>query len=269
MKHTLATLTVSALALLSGAAQAADLGGGLKDGASYGVTGYNWTGFYAGANAGYGTAGTRDAVDMKGVASGVGSTYSGTYSGSISHPGLDGAVGGAQVGWNIQRGHLVAGVVTDFQFSGLSNSGSANVPVSFGGGHVGDLPLTASQQLDWFGTVRGKLGAAFDRVLVYGTAGYAYGRVTDKIATNFPGDTNYSASNSTVRSGWAAGAGAEYALPGGIRFGIDYMYMDLGQGSVTSVTGLGGSAAVKFATSSINSDEHIVRATVNFPLGGN
>ncbi|KQO76353.1 hypothetical protein ASF20_13445 [Methylobacterium sp. Leaf88] len=60
--------------------------------------------------------------------------------------------------------------------------------------------------VDWFGTVRGRVGYAFDRFMVYGTGGFAYGGggESDGLA--------YGRSNET-RVGYAVGGGVEYALP--------------------------------------------------------
>ena len=61
--------------------------------------------------------------------------------------------------------------------------------------------------LDYFGTVRGRLGYAFDRTLVYGTGGFAYGSGSaDRSFGGFAG-------NDSFRTGWAVGGGIEYALP--------------------------------------------------------
>ena len=61
--------------------------------------------------------------------------------------------------------------------------------------------------LDYFGTVRGRLGYAFDRTLVYGTGGFAYGSGSaDRSFGGFAG-------NDSFRTGYAVGGGIEYALP--------------------------------------------------------
>ena len=64
------------------------------------------------------------------------------------------------------------------------------------------------------GTVRGRLGYAFDRFLVYGTGGFAYGNVSDNIAFyNAAGVNTYFGSQNTLRTGYAYGGGVEYAIP--------------------------------------------------------
>ena len=81
-----------------------------------------------------------------------------------------GAVGGDQVGYNWQFSPVwVAGLEADIQASGLR--GSFNRLAAFV-----PLSLNAEQKLNWFGTVRGRLGYLVnERILLFGTAGLAYG----------------------------------------------------------------------------------------------
>ena len=118
----------------------------------------------------------------------VGVNWSGLYFGVNggyaelnNNTNYNGGFGGGQVGYNIQRGNLVFGVETDIQGSSITASG-------------------AHSTLDYFGTVRARAGYAFDRALVYGTGGYAYG------------GTHCSACSSNTGDGWAAGGGVEYKI---------------------------------------------------------
>src|SRR5262245_2859869 len=160
---------------------------------------FNWSGFYLGVNGGAGYGQVDKAVTFKSdSATGAGNfflngiftddpTFGGnSFSRAVFSSGL---VGGAQLGYNLQLARSwVVGFEADIQ-SGVQGSGSVTGNVDPG---VQDtmMTLTASQDLKWFGTVRGRLGFATERFLIFGTAGIAYGR-TDVSAhmTNSTGDT--------------------------------------------------------------------------------
>ena len=151
--------------------------------------GYNWSGFYAGINVGYGwgrSATTADFVDSGGGA---------LLNSSAGKFDLNGVTGGGQIGYNWQREMFVVGFEADFQGSGRKGRFDALCAGAPAGlqdgvctpGHRGDntfdpaLPVTFNlvQKVDWFGTIRGRLGVAVTpRVLFYGTGGLAYGRVS-------------------------------------------------------------------------------------------
>jgi outer membrane immunogenic protein len=260
----LRTLTAAG-ALLAGTAfaGAADLPGGLKDtGTGLPASTYNWSGFYLGGNLGYSTAGTRGDTDAAGYLS----TATVPYTAVIAQPSMNGLTGGVQTGVNVQRGALVGGVVTDFQGTDLKGVSAAKPDVYYSGVSTGlALPLTQEQSVSWFGTVRGKLGVSIDRFLVYGTGGYAYGYVNDKISTAFPGagTTNYSVDNGGIRSGYTVGGGVEYGV-GQWSFGAEYLYVDLGAGSIGADVVVDPSLTVHVKTGGIESDFHTVRGTINY-----
>ena len=78
-------------------------------------------------------------------------------------------------------------------------------------------------QSDWLATVRGRAGYAFDRFLVYGTGGAAFGDLQAAFgALPF--------SNST-QTGWTAGAGVEFAFTPNLTAKVEYLYVDLGSQS--------------------------------------
>lgn len=254
---------------------------------------YNWSGFYAGLNIGYGwgrSATTSDFID-----SGGGSLLSA----SAGKFGLNGVIGGGQIGYNWQRDMFVAGVEADFQGSGQKGRFDALCAGAPDGvqdgictpGHRGDntfdpaLPVTLNlaQKLDWFGTVRGRLGVAVTpRVLVYGTGGFAYGRVSTSGSVNginvggFPGADGgtftpvaASFSSSTTKLGWSAGAGIEGAFADNWSARLEYLYVDLGtvSGSLaTPVIALSGAPLVVGYRSHIT--DNILRFGVNYRFSG-
>jgi outer membrane immunogenic protein len=136
-----------------------------------------------------------------------------------------------------------------------------------------------NRELDWFGTVRGRVGLTYDRWLVYGTAGFAYGEVKGSADNTFLASTilnpsfqvNFPASFSHTKTGWTAGGGVEYALPGA--FGswtlrAEYLFVSL---SGDSVTGLPSPAAfvpppTAFLYSWSKTDFHVARFGLNYKL---
>ena len=155
---------------------------------------YNWSGLYVGLNAG-GAFSTNTAA----VPGGGGSA-------SVHEPGF---IGGAQVGANYQTGPVVLGFEADYDAS-TQNQSLPSGPLT---GSVSGTP--------WLATLRGRVGMAFDRTLVYGTAGGAAG----ELRSNFviPAGTT----NTTVTYGtWIAGAGLEYGITDNLSARVEYLYLD-------------------------------------------
>jgi outer membrane immunogenic protein len=197
-----AILAAAMTALLAGSAYAADLPARhMPVKAPVAVPYYNWTGFYIGVNAG----------------GAFGRINDNTFGGSSDT--VSGFAGGAQIGYNWQVNNVVFGIETDFQGSSQKLSDSGVDPT------VGGLGAwSTSGRLNYFGTIRGRLGLAQDRWLVYVTGGYAYQNLKfDFNSANF-GNAN----SSNTRGGWTIGAGLEYAFAGPWTVGLEYLYIDSG-----------------------------------------
>jgi outer membrane receptor protein involved in Fe transport/opacity protein-like surface antigen len=186
---------------------------------------YNWTGFYLGLNAG-GTFGVNTVT-----ASGGGG------SASVKEPGF---LGGAQVGANYQTGPVVWGFEADYDASTQNKSLPAGV-------------LTGStSQTPWLATLRGRFGIAFDRYLVYATAGGAAGEL--RSIANIPAGTT----NTTVTYGtWTAGAGLEYGITDNLSARVEYLYLDKGH----IATGAIGPPATTITS---HLQDNLVRAGLNY-----
>ena len=205
---------------------------------------FTWTGFYAGFNAGYGF-GTQDdrAPTVIGVpaASGLFTNAASGNTGVLAFGNRnnnEGFVGGGQIGYNYQftpGSGFVVGIEADAQYAdfGRNRNRFAATP----GLNPGSLVFNPNgvSSLDYFGTVRGRLGYAFDRTLVYGTGGFAYGSGGGR---DF-GLTNRSRDD--FQTGWAAGGGIEYALPtdsflnffksSAVTLKVEGLYVNLDQGN--------------------------------------
>jgi outer membrane immunogenic protein len=178
--------------------------------------GFSWTGFYLGANAGV-SAGTFTNSDRFGV-------YG---TGDQNTADSKGFSGGGQLGYNYQLpgSNLVVGIEADFQGSTLQ--GTYDNYQAGGGAGWQD-----ASKVDWWGTVRGRVGYAFGTFLPYATGGLAYGHVTTSgscwVAAGPFGCDQPQGSVSGTRIGWTAGAGFEYALSQNLTVKAEYLYTDLG-----------------------------------------
>jgi len=210
MKRTLLSATAIALALSIGSAFAADLPS-RKEAPVYIPPPplLTWTGFYAGVNLGGGWQSNVGDYD---------STYYILSGGAVSAANNSGGVvGGGQIGYNYQFGSFLVGAEADFQGTSI---GFHRSNFFLGGNGIG-------VNLPWFGTVRGRAGYLITpTLLVYGTAGFAYGEVQG----NWTGFTN-------TRTGWTAGGGVEWMFAPNWSAKAEYLFADLDSGGRTTFTG--------------------------------
>jgi outer membrane immunogenic protein len=140
----------------------------------------------------------------------------GTGSALLKDP--DGVSIGAKLGYDQQIGNFVVGVMTDGFYS-----------FADGNGHGAGAGLFKSE-LNYYGTVRGRLGYSFGRLMAYGTAGYAYGELE---VTNF----GTGASDSEMLSGWTYGGGLEYAWNKDLMLHGGYRRIDFDDQTFSSLPG--------------------------------
>jgi outer membrane immunogenic protein len=140
-------------------------------------------------------------------------------------------VAGAHAGYNWQSGSAVYGFETDLSATHLDSSMHGTLTFPF---PVVPPPSTSTiASIDWYGTLRGRLGVTTGPVLFYGTAGLAYGNVGLSSNVNVFG-SSLNSQMSTVRTGWVAGAGIEYMLRPNLILSLGYQYVDLGTLSLAS-----------------------------------
>lgn len=230
----------------------------------------SWTGLYIGGNVGYGWGGDTGGrytsfsdVDIGGYAAFF-------AAGGNVLPGVtpSGAIGGLQIGYDWQiSSTLVFGLVADIQASGMKDFATA-VAANLVGFNNNAQSNTAS--IDWFGTVRGRLGVLVSpSLLVYGTAGLAYGEVKANTFQSNPnnglGPVTFAGSTSETNFGWAAGVGIDYALTSNWRVGVEYLHIDLDSVSVTARQASRFNAiTLNTFTSTPDFSADIVRLTLNY-----
>ena len=205
----------------------------------YGYGCCTWAGFYGGVNFGYGWSANSDQLALDGD----------------NPTGLspEGGFGGGQIGYNWQVGHIVFGAEADLQGADISDR--------LQDFNFGD---TFHSSLDWFGTIRGRLGYGFDRALVYVTAGFAYGGVHNSVNVVAVGPYKFDG----TATGYVLGAGMEYKFNPAWSIKGEYQYINLGTNDPTGPAGaysaLGGGG---FAT--VRDDEfHTFRIGLNYRFGG-
>jgi outer membrane immunogenic protein len=226
---------------------------------------YDWTGFYVGGNIGYGVGHNRASQVLATPATGFADT---TFTDITPAP--KGVLGGLQIGYNWQGGrNWLVGFETDFQAASQTDKSCAIFCV---GSQGLEQTLSVEHKIDYFGTVRGRLGAVVDSVLFYATGGAAYGRVSETAAIVFnnPPNPGFSATNRTseTRFGWTAGGGIEAALWGNWTAKAEYLYLDLGRSPNSfefSSPAVASTPATVTTTSTFR--DHIVRAGVNYRFG--
>jgi outer membrane immunogenic protein len=235
---------------------------------------WSWTGFYIGLNAGYSWGKSDTDATFRNNTTGV------LLAASSSSFKLNGGIAGGQIGANWQSGVWVLGLEADIQWSGQKGSTNFLCPVIglggpcnliTGGPGVGVVPTASfNQKLEWFGTVRGRLGVTpTPTTLLYVTGGLAYGEIeTDGVITGttvLGVATSSTFSQSVVKTGWTVGAGLEGRLSGNWTGKIEYLYMDLG-----SVSGFGtlltSNPPLRFDYSSRITD-NILRVGINYKFG--
>ncbi|MET0430466.1 MAG: outer membrane beta-barrel protein [Microvirga sp.] len=231
-------LAGAAVVALAASAQAADLPSRAAPAPMIAaVPLFTWTGFYIGVNAGYGWNNNDS-----------NSTY---YDPTIAYYGANsdedgGFVGGGQVGYNYQVGSFVIGVEADLQYADIGGKSNGY----YAGYYAGDKNSDG-----YLGTVRARVGVAFDRALIYATGGFAYGDVASGSSTVYaPGTFYYGGSSDDTNTGWTLGGGVEYAFTDNLTAKVEGLYVNLDTKS--NYTGL-------YADSN-NAEFGIIRAGLNF-----
>jgi len=164
---------------------------------------------------------------------------------------ITGGIGGAQIGYNYQIGAMVLGFEADFDGTMASKS------ITGAGGN-----FSGTAQIPWIATFRGRLGVAFDRWLIYATAGGAGTQLNANLNVGVVG----SSSTSDTHGAWTAGGGIEVAVFDNLSARMEYLYLDTGNFNVASIAAIPPPPVVAVGG---RIQESIVRAGLNyrFPVG--
>ena len=147
-----------------------------------------------------------------------------------------GGFGGANIGYDFDlHNNWIIGVEADANFSTASDSGQ--------GIFIGP-PYSFEQKLDYFGTLRGRVGYAFGNNLFYGTGGWAWGHGTRSVDA-----FGFNSSDKQSLSGWTIGAGVEHEFTPNVIGRLQYLYTDYG---TTNYTIFNTSIPVSLTTSTLS-----------------
>jgi outer membrane immunogenic protein len=216
-----------ALAALSTAAVAVEIGPAFEALPPAEAAPYNWTGMYGRMN-------TLTPYDSLMFGAPTGGTP-------------DSFVGSAQFGYNYQMGPIVLGIEGD-----TARRHSADVS-AFGANALDALNLRNEQ--GWIGTLRPRAGLAADNWLLYGTGGLAYGAITPDGRSPTPG---------SARTGWTVGGGLEFESGKQWSLGLEYLYADFGKSAQSqSSLFLGGAST----PGPIEDRSQVVRGRLNYRFG--
>jgi outer membrane immunogenic protein len=191
---------------------------------------YDWSGFYVGAQGGYG------AGDSSGTQN-AGGTFFPVVPYSIEPQGI---LGGGHVGFNYQAGRWVVGIEGDIEAADVN----AMSIVTTGG-----QDYFFNAKADMLASIRGRAGLAIDTWLVYATGGIAWGNISTPPLAALDG----------TRTGWTAGAGVQYAFRPNWSARLEYRYTDLGRVSAPA------GELTSFDDNSFNF--HALRAGITYKFG--
>jgi outer membrane immunogenic protein len=216
---------------------------------------YNWTGWYAGVNAGASFGRAKTDINVTNVALtsvALCCVLPTGFARPDDESNPSSFIGGGQIGYNWQYSPLiVVGLEADFQGTRERESINSSIPFNVTSLNSADtVPGTTvtnyTTQIDWFGTARVRAGYLFgDGVaMTYVTGGLAYGKVkingtntvSGLVDGSFPFSISHAIGHSQVQTGWTVGSGTEgKLLIPGWTYKIEYLYMDLGTLDATGV----------------------------------
>jgi outer membrane immunogenic protein len=187
---------------------------------------YNWSGFYIGGHLG-GKWGDHDGdifLDQVVVFPPLGALAFGT--GGDNGVGF---IGGGQIGFNWQTGAWVFGIEGDFSATDLERTFVCCGPLVPPGFFLpGDV---FSVRNDWQASIRGRLGYAWDRFMIYGTGGVAFANLEASVVIQgFGAIPGLVASASETLTGWTAGVGFEFGLWDNWSLGAEYRFSSFDAG---------------------------------------
>jgi outer membrane immunogenic protein len=237
---TLSMPLIAAFAFAAFPALAADMySGGLKGAPAY-VAPSVWSGFYLGVNGGYGWGANSSTLDT--YAFHDWDNYDGAGVATLT---TEGGFGGGQIGFNVQRDRLVFGIEADIQGADIGGSKDS---FAINSGIHPDVETYAlvKSRLDWFGTLRGRLGYSFGSSMVYATGGLAYGSIKDTLTGTVTADLYPTGSSQVLladshtsnATGYAVGGGFETMLTPSWSVKAEYQYIDLGSTTLYDINGV-------------------------------
>lgn len=232
-----------------------------------------WDGFFLGAHAGWGKANTSSATHS---GSGFGNFLSPNFLNGIldfefRNNDLDGFIGGAQVGYNVQSSRVIWGLVADLSMADISDSDITTFgPFDLGFfGEAGPFGIGADTQTNFLATARGRVGyLVTPRILPYIHGGLAVQETETRMVPLASFGPMAGLKNKDVEFGWVIGAGVEAKLDDRVSFFAEYSYMDFGSSTSSFDVGQGTLLSPLGTVDIKNSDQfHAVKVGINIQIG--
>jgi outer membrane immunogenic protein len=190
---------------------------------------FSWTGFELGAQVGGGAGATNVDFPALTFSNGLSNFTSFQTINFANSYSTSGVFGGLHVGYNVQLGAIVVGIQGEYNFAGITGS-TTNILLNY--------ESTAVRE---FGSADGRIGLAFDRLLLYAIGGFAYGDIRNQIncgvilcgafippnlvtGLQTPITRDFAAN----RYGFNVGGGIEYNLWGNWTARAEYRYYEWG-----------------------------------------
>lgn len=205
-----------------------------------------WSGFYIGLHAGGGSGD----IDVTNVSNPT--WYLDLLPGDSVGLSPDGVLGGGQIGYNFAWTNWLFGV--EGSFSGLDFDDLITNPFD----PLGDEYIAAD--IEWLGTVTGRVGFISGDTLFYAKGGWAVAEV-NTFHEDFSGGFTGFYSTGETHNGWTAGAGIEHAIGSNVTVALEYSYVDLGSESHTGVATNPGGGPV---TNDVEAELHIGTIRLNW-----
>jgi outer membrane immunogenic protein len=196
------------------------------------IAAYSWTGFHVGISGGY----AFDGHDASYTYNGVVPEEVAILPSAASLSSSGGLVGG-NIGYDMQVNGVVVGLEADLSWT---NFGDSATFVFLGNSSIGMPPITfaTSYSMDWFSTVRARIGVPINDLLIYATGGLAFADVSMQttVTVGDPPMGALSGADDRTKVGWTLGGGAEYAVTDCVTLKAEMLYFDLGSIALNAST---------------------------------
>lgn len=208
---------------------------------------YDWSGFYIGANAGYGSS--RSCLDFV--------TFDGQpFAEPDGCHNATGGTAGGQFGYRWQMGTWVFGAEAQGNWADLNGSTASQVFAD----------TTVHSRLKSFGLFTGQVGYAWNNLLFYAKGGAAVVNNDYSYRFTFLNQNFLLNSATNTRWGGTIGVGVEYGFAPGWSLGLEYNHLFLGRDTIAFAA---GPAPVGVpSTNSVGQDVDLVTARINYRFGG-
>ena len=219
---------------------------------------FNWAGLYLGAS--LGVVDPLHRGERLQAGSGFGSSIYDLYPTSNTRTGV---TVGAQVGYNWQRGHWVWGFETDFSLLDGRRTPNGTFETSPAYPGMSIFTVTPQTSANFFASIRGRVGVAYDRALIYFTGGVAAGGARGPATLSFGGGNDFAADwSQSSRMKYIVGGGFEYAFASDWSARAEYLFLSQSLNTQTFDDGSGF-----LYHSRIRNENHLLRFGLNYHFG--